>query len=66
MPKEKQIHIISGPNGSGKTSLARVTLLPNFLKSNTFVNADEIAKMLSPEDPSKTAAKAARLMIKKL
>ncbi len=62
----KQIHIISGPNGAGKSSLARITLLPNFLSSNEFVNADEIAKILSPENPEKSASKAARLMIKRI
>jgi predicted ABC-type ATPase len=66
MPKDKQIHIISGPNGSGKSSLARVTLLPNFLSSNEFVNADEIAKILSPEDPKESALEAGRLMLNKI
>lgn len=64
--KTKQIHIIAGANGSGKSSLARITLLPNFLSSNEFVNADEIAKILSPENPEKAAAQAARLMIKRI
>lgn len=62
----KQIHIISGPNGAGKTSHARITLLPHFLSSNEFVNADEIAKILSPENPEKSALKAGRLMLNKM
>lgn len=66
MQKNKQIHIIAGPNGAGKSSHARVTLLPDFLSSNVFVNADEIAKMLSPENPEKSAIEAGRLMIKKM
>lgn len=69
MPKEipdKQIHIIAGPNGSGKTSHARVTLLPNFLSSNEFINADEIAKILSPKNPEKSAITAGRLMMKRI
>jgi predicted ABC-type ATPase len=64
--KNKQIHIISGPNGAGKSSHARITLLPDFLKSNEFVNADEIAKMLSPENPEKSAIQAGRLMLKRM
>jgi predicted ABC-type ATPase len=63
---DKQIHIIAGPNGSGKSSHARVTLLPNFLSSNEFINADEIAKILSPEDPEKSAIAAGRLMLKRM
>lgn len=62
----KQIHILAGPNGSGKTSLARVILLPNFLKENEFVNADEIVKNLSPEDPAKSQIDAGRLMLNRL
>ena len=63
---DKQIHIIAGPNGAGKTSHARVTLLPQFLKSNEFVNADEIAKILTPQDPQDSALKAGRLMRKRM
>lgn len=67
MPKNSnQIHIIAGPNGAGKSSHARVTLLPDFLSSNTFVNADEIAKILSPENPQKSAIEAGRLMLNKM
>jgi predicted ABC-type ATPase len=62
----KQIHIIAGPNGAGKSSHARVTLLPGFLSSNEFVNADEIAKILSPESPEKPAIKAGRLMLERM
>jgi len=63
---QKQIHIIAGPNGAGKSSLARVTLLPDFLKSNEFVNADEIAKILSPQKPEKSAIQAGRLMLQRM
>ncbi len=61
-----QIHVIAGPNGAGKSSHARVTLLPDFLSSNTFINADEIAKILSPENPEKSAIEAGRLMLNKI
>lgn len=62
----KQIHIIAGPNGAGKSSCARITLLPDFLSSKEFINADEIARILSPEDPEKSALAAGRLMLKKM
>jgi predicted ABC-type ATPase len=61
-----QIHIIAGPNGAGKSSHARITLLPDFLNSNEFVNADEIAKILSPQNPEESALRAGRLMLKKI
>ncbi len=63
---KRQIHIIAGPNGAGKSSLARIMLLPSFLSSNEFVNADEIAKILSPESPEKSAIQAGRLMLKRM
>ncbi len=63
---DKQIHIIAGPNGAGKSSLARITLLPDFLSSKEFINADEIAKILSPGNPEKSALSAGRLMLKRM
>ncbi len=66
MQKDRQIHIIAGANGAGKSSHARITLLPQFLQSNEFVNADEIAKMLSPENPEESALAAGRLMLKRM
>lgn len=47
MNDSKQIYIIAGPNGAGKTT-ASYTILPQILKVQEFVNADEIAKGLSP------------------
>lgn len=66
MPQNKQIHIIAGPNGAGKTSSSRVVLLPNWLKTNEFINADEIAKNISPENPEESAIAAGRLMLKRM
>jgi predicted ABC-type ATPase len=66
MLPDKQIHIIAGPNGAGKSSHARITLLPDFLSSNEFINADEIAKILAPENPEKVAIEAGRLMLNKM
>jgi predicted ABC-type ATPase len=53
--------IIGGCNGAGKTTLAR-ELLPR-LGLMRFLNADEIARGLSPLDPSLVALKAGRLVI---
>ena len=44
---EKNLYIIAGCNGSGKTT-ASYTVLPEILNCKEFVNADEIAKGLSP------------------
>jgi len=66
MTANKQIHIIAGPNGAGKTSNARIILLPQFLQTNEFINADEIASNLSPENPEKIALEAGRLMLHKM
>lgn len=57
--------MIAGPNGAGKTSTA-MTLLPNFLQINEFVNADEIAYGLSPFNPSSMAIESGRLMLKRI
>lgn len=53
--------LLGGCNGAGKTTLAR-ELLPR-LGIMRFLNADEIARGLSPLDPSLTAFKAGRLLI---
>jgi predicted ABC-type ATPase len=58
----KDVVIIGGPNGAGKSTVA-ATLLPQHLKIREFVNADEIAKGISPFNPSGNAIAAGRLMI---
>mgnify|MGYP006299434289 FL=1 len=61
----KKIYIISGCNGAGKTT-ASYTILPDLLDCKEFVNADEIAKGLSPFDPEKASIQAGKLMLKKV
>ena len=46
----KKLYIIAGSNGAGKTTVS-YTILPEMLDCNEFVNADEIAKGLSPFKP---------------
>ncbi len=62
MPK---LYIISGCNGSGKTT-ASYTLLPDLLDCREFVNSDEFAKSLSPFDPSAVSVTASRYMLVKI
>jgi len=61
----KRLYIISGCNGAGKTT-ASYTILPEMLDCYEFVNADEIAKGLSPFNPNKVAIKAGRLMLTRI
>lgn len=61
----KHLYIISGSNGAGKTT-ASYTILPDMLECNEFVNADEIAKGLSPFNPEKEAIQAGRLMLERI
>jgi predicted ABC-type ATPase len=57
--------MLGGPNGAGKTTAA-VSLLPGALGTREFVNADEIARGLSPFNPEGTAVAAGRLMIERI
>ena len=59
------IYIIAGPNGAGKTT-ASYTVLPEMLDCNEFVNADEIARGLSPFQPDKAAIDAGRIMLNRI
>ena len=62
MPK---LFIIAGCNGAGKTT-ASYTILPEMLDCREFVNADEIAKGLSPFNPESVAIDAGRLMLQRM
>ena len=59
------LYVISGCNGSGKTT-ASFTVLPQMLECDEFINADEIARGLSPLNPEKAAIDAGRLLIAKI
>ncbi len=59
------LYIIAGPNGAGKTTAA-YTLLPDVLHINEFVNADEIARGLSPFNSESVAFEAGRLMLQRI
>lgn len=61
----KKIYIIAGPNGAGKTT-ASYTILPEIFDCHEFVNADEIAKGLSPFNPEGVGLQAGRLMLERI
>jgi predicted ABC-type ATPase len=56
------IYLIAGCNGAGKTTFAK-EFLPKEVKCLRFLNADEIARGLSPHKPSAAAMRAARLLL---
>lgn len=62
---ERNLYIISGCNGAGKTT-ASFTILPEILNCKEFVNADEIAKGLSPFQPESVAFEAGRIMLNRI
>jgi predicted ABC-type ATPase len=59
------LYIISGCNGAGKTT-ASYSVLPDMLNCKEFVNADEIAKGLSPFQPDKVALESGRIMLSRI
>ncbi|MET4143135.1 zeta toxin family protein [Pedobacter sp. UYP1] len=59
------LYIISGCNGSGKTTASH-TILPEILNCMEFVNADNIAHGLSPFNPESVALESGRIMLKRI
>jgi predicted ABC-type ATPase len=59
------LYIISGCNGAGKTT-ASYTVLPEILNCKEFINADEIAKGLSPFQPETVTLQAGRIMLTRI
>lgn len=59
------LYIIAGCNGAGKTT-ASMSVLPAVLDCREFVNADEIAKGLSPFKPEEVAIEAGKLMLQRI
>ena len=65
MSKLPKLYIIAGCNGAGKTT-ASFTILPEILGCKEFINADEIAKGLSPFQPESVAMQAGRIMLARM
>ena len=61
----KDVIVLGGPNGAGKTTAAS-TLLPWHLGIREFVNADEIARGVSPFNPEGSAIAAGRLLVTRI
>lgn len=60
---KKSLYIIAGANGSGKSTLAS-ELLPS--EKLEFLNADDVAKEICPNDIESVKIKAGKLVLKKL
>ncbi|MEG2070507.1 MAG: zeta toxin family protein [Bacteroidales bacterium] len=61
----KNMYIIAGCNGAGKTTAA-YNILPEILQCREFVNADEIAKGISPFQPDKVMFEAGKIMLARI
>lgn len=61
----KNVYIIAGPNGSDKTTFAKM-FLPDYVKCPNFVNADLIAQGLAPFKPRAAAIKAGKLVLQQI
>lgn len=59
------LYIIAGCNGAGKTT-ASYTILPEILNCKEFINADEIAKGISPFQPETVSILAGRIMLERI
>ena len=63
MSGKKEVYIVGGPNGAGKTTFVK-QFLPNYVNVRNFVNADDIARGLSPLDSTSMNITSGKLMLK--
>jgi predicted ABC-type ATPase len=57
--------IVAGPNGAGKTTFIN-TYLPEYTNVREFVNADLIAKGISPFDPESGSIEAGKIELQRI
>ncbi len=61
----KKIRMVAGPNGAGKTTMAYALITDLEGVYEEFLNADEIARGLSPMRPESVSLEASKLMLKR-
>jgi predicted ABC-type ATPase len=59
------LYVIAGPNGAGKTTFIK-RFAPRHLALLDFLNADELARGLSPLAPERAQMEAGRLMLDRI
>jgi predicted ABC-type ATPase len=60
-----ELYIIAGPTGVGKTTFAN-KFLPKYANCQNFINADLIAKGMSPFSPEAAAVRAGKLVLSEI
>jgi predicted ABC-type ATPase len=63
--KAANCYIIAGPNGAGKTTFA-TEFLPLYAHCRNFINADLIARGLSPFNPDAGLMRAGRIVLQRI
>ena len=63
--KSANCYIVAGPNGAGKTTFA-TEFLPLYANCRKFINADLIARGLSPFDPDAAMLRAGRTVLQRI
>jgi predicted ABC-type ATPase len=63
--KSANCYIVAGPNGARKTTFA-TEFLPLYAHCRNFINADLIARGLSPFDPDAAMLRAGRTVLERI
>ncbi len=63
--KNPKLYIVAGANGAGKTT-SSFSVFPEILKCKEYINADSIAKALSPFNSESVSIEAGKIMLKRI
>jgi predicted ABC-type ATPase len=65
LKKNPKLYIVAGANGAGKTT-SSFSVFPEILKCREYINADSIAKALSPFNYESVSIEAGKIMLKRI